>query len=140
LVHLIRSNAVGQRVDAELSLTSRSDRPVISVITVGEMFALARKFGWGTDKQAALDQLVRQLVIIQLNQGDILDRYADIDRYCEKELSPARPMAQNDMWIAATACAFDATLISADSDFNHLAPRFLRLIRVDAKTGEVLAP
>lgn len=139
LVHLVRASDVGRHVDSDLSLSSRPDRPLISVITVGEMAALARKLGWGKEKRAALDRLVRQLVIVHPHQGEVISRYAEIDRYCEKEITPARPMAQNDMWIAATASAFDATLITTDSDFDHLTPRYLSRIRVHAKTGEVLA-
>jgi tRNA(fMet)-specific endonuclease VapC len=139
LVHLIRASTVGRRVDEQLSLTTRSDRPLISVITAGEIFSLARKFGWGQSKLEMLDHLIRQMVIVQLHQGDIISRYADIDHFCEREAVPARPMGQNDMWIAATASALRATLITADSDFDHLAPRFLNRIRVDAQTGDIIA-
>jgi tRNA(fMet)-specific endonuclease VapC len=140
LVQLIRDRLAGQRVNNELSLSSRPERPLISVITVGEMAALARKLGWGAAKQAALDRIVRELIIVHPHQGDVIARYADIDYYCEKELSPACPMSQNDMWIAATASAFGATLITADTDFDRLTPRFLSRIKVHARTGEVLAP
>jgi tRNA(fMet)-specific endonuclease VapC len=139
LVHLVRASIVGRRVDEDLSLTTRSERPLISVITVGELFALSRKLNWAAPKRAKLDQLVRQLVIVQLHQGEIIPRYADIDHFCEREMKPARPMGQNDMWIAATASAFDATLVTSDSDFDHLSPRFIKRIRVDAHTGAIVA-
>jgi tRNA(fMet)-specific endonuclease VapC len=139
LVHLVRGSTVGQRVDDELGLSERSERPLISIVTVGELTSLAAKFGWGSAKRSALDGLVRQLVIVQLHQGDIVERYAEIDHFSEREMRPARPMGQNDMWIAATASAFGATLITTDSDFDHLSPRFVTRVRVDARSGAILA-
>jgi len=139
LIHLIRANPVGTAVDQAFGLSARVDRPLISVVTVGEVKAFAMKLGWAKPKRSKLDLLVRNLVVIQLHQGDILDRYAEIDCFSEKEMVPARPMGQNDMWIAATASATGATLITTDKDFDHLSPRFLRRIRVDGKTGVVIA-
>lgn len=139
LVHLIRESHVGVAVNEALGLSDRPEKPLISVITVGEIKALAVKLGWGRHKRAALEALVRQLVVVQLHQGDILDRYAEIDHYCERELRPARPMGQNDLWIAATASATGASLITTDSDFDHLTPRFLSRVRFDARTGDIIA-
>lgn len=139
LVHLVRGSVVGRRVDDELSLSSRPERPLISIITVGELFALARKLNWAAAKQARLGHLLRQLVIVHPHQGEILQRYADIDHFCEREMKPARPMGQNDMWIAATASVSGATLITTDADFDHLSRRFLSRVRVDARTGAVVS-
>jgi tRNA(fMet)-specific endonuclease VapC len=40
-------------------------------------------------------------------------------------------MGKNDLWIAATASVYGLSLITADLDFNHLAPAFLNLELVD---------
>ena len=45
-------------------------------------------------------------------------------------------MAQNDLWIAATAAAPGAVLMTTDTDFDHLDPQFLTRVRIDAKTGD----
>lgn len=34
-------------------------------------------------------------------------------------------MGKNDLWIAATASAIDATLITSDKDFDHLDGNYL---------------
>ncbi len=39
-------------------------------------------------------------------------------------------MGKNDLWIAATANATGATLLTTDSDFDHLSPNFIDLIRI----------
>jgi predicted nucleic acid-binding protein len=134
-VHLIRGKTIGQRIAREHLLTQRPDKPFISIVTVGELKALALKLGWGATKQQVLTELVGELVVVNLNQGDILDRYAKIDHYSERVAKPARRMGKNDMWIAATAAALDAHLITTDSDFNHLEATHIRLVRVDPVSG-----
>ncbi|MBK9016619.1 MAG: PIN domain-containing protein [Saprospiraceae bacterium] len=43
----------------------------------------------------------------------------------------ARNMGKNDLWIAATAHATQATLLTTDMDFNHLDGVFFDLERID---------
>ena len=136
LVYLIRDRAIGQKIVADHALQDRTEKPLISIITVGEARALARKLAWGPAKRRSLADLIANLVIVHPQQGEIVERYAEIDFYCEKELKPARPMGQNDMWIAASAAALDAYLLTADTDFLRLAPQYLRLVIVDPQTGE----
>jgi len=139
LVHLIRNKQVGQRIAAEYSLGGRPERPLISIVTLGELRSLARKFGWGREKVQRLETLARELVVVDLQQGDILHWYAEIDFFCEKQLKPARPMAQNDMWIAATAAATEAYLLTADGDFDHLVPGIIHRVKIRRDTGETEA-
>lgn len=138
LIQLIRGRDVGRRIDAHLGLRERPERPIVSVVTVGELRALALKFGWGDRKRAALDELVRQLVSVDINIDLVITRYAEIDQYAEREVKPARPLGQNDMWIAASAAAFEAHLVTTDHDFDHLAPRFIERTKIDAHTGDVI--
>ena len=135
LVHLIRGNNIGQRIANDHQLLQRAERPLISIVTVGELRALATKLGWGAAKQRQLEELLAELVVVNLNQGDIVKHYAAIDYYCEKVMKPARPMGQNDLWIAATAAAADAHLLTTDRDFDHLKPQFIKLVRLDPATG-----
>jgi tRNA(fMet)-specific endonuclease VapC len=138
LVHLVRDSTIGQRIVHDYQLHKRPEKPLISIITVGEMLSLSYKFGWGEKKRSLLSDLFQNLVIVRLNQAGILNKYAEIDYYCERKAKPARPMRQNDMWIAATASAVDAYLFTTDSDFNHLEDIFIQLIRVDPRTGQTI--
>ena len=54
-------------------------------------------------------------------------------------MKPARPMGQNDIWIAATATTLDAWLMTTDEDFDHLHPKYIQRIKIDAKTGKTIA-
>lgn len=138
LVELIRNRGTGQRINNELALSERPERPVISVVTVGELRAAARKFGWGPRKQSALSEFIRQLVVVDIRADNVLTNYAEIDHDSEREVKPARRMGQNDMWIAACAAAYGAHLVTSDNDFDHLTPRFLDRIKVDPHTGAIL--
>jgi tRNA(fMet)-specific endonuclease VapC len=137
LVQLVRYNAAGKRIDEQLRLTGRQERPLISVVAVGELHALALKLGWGREKVRQLSEVVRQLVVVDISRTDVIHRYAQIDEFSERQVKPARPLGQNDMWIAATAAAYDAHLVTTDTDFDHLTPRFIRRTRIDPRTGEV---
>lgn len=135
LVHLIRQNVIGRRVESDHQLASRPERPLVSFVTLGELRALALKLGWGTKRTRQLDDLLDQLVVVNINQGDILDHYAVLDHHTEKVARPARRMGKNDLWIAATASALSAVLMTTDGDFDHLAPAFFHRVRVDSRTG-----
>ena len=76
--------------------------------------------------------------MISLAQGDITLRYAELDYHNRKTLRPARPMGENDTWIAATTVAVDGVLVTTDSDFDHLSPDFIGLVKVDARTGATI--
>jgi tRNA(fMet)-specific endonuclease VapC len=117
LLELARGNPRGQAIDARFALSSSLSSSMISVVTVGEMLALSRKVGWGQSKIGALRKMLDELVWIDINRQEILEAYAEIDHVSE---SIGICMGKNDVWIAATAKATGATLITTDPDFNHL--------------------
>jgi tRNA(fMet)-specific endonuclease VapC len=43
VIHLIRDNEIGQQVDAAFQICHRPDRPLISIVTIGECLSLARR-------------------------------------------------------------------------------------------------
>jgi len=101
-----------------------------SVICQGEILALAEKNGWGANKRGRLEQLLDQIPRLDISRKEIISAYALINAWTHGNSSmsppiaspprPAVPMTQNDMWIAATAYASGATLVSTDKDFTHL--------------------
>lgn len=110
---------------------------VVSVTSRGELFSLAYQFGWGQQKREELRRQLDRITTVGINQHEIISRYAEIDAYSQNEL-PDRPlgksdrnMGKNDVWIAATASVLDATLITTDTDFDHLDGEFLDRIYVD---------
>jgi len=136
LVHLVRGDDLGIGIAEEYELRERVEKPLISIITVGEMKAITMKFRWGQQKRNLLDKLFQELVIVHLNQGNIVEKYAEIDYYSKQVVKPAHPMGQNDMWIAATASALEACLLTTDNDFDHLVPDHLTRIKIEHQAIE----
>lgn len=93
------------RIEATFGLRARRERPLVSIVTVGEALALARKFGWGNAKVETLKTQLSELVVVDLAQGDILSRYAIISAHC---MSAGVALSDNDRWIAATVAATGA--------------------------------
>lgn len=106
-----------------------------SIVTIGELesFVLQRK--WGLTKIQELKDLIAELTILDINSEDVIARYAEIDAYSQGKLDnkplplgmSARNMGKNDIWIAATASATEATLLTTDLDFNHLQTVFANI-------------
>jgi predicted nucleic acid-binding protein len=117
ILALVRGNDLGRYVDATYGLTSGTRAFFVSVVSVGELFALANKFRWGPPKRSALDAAMAAFVVLDVNPLSVLKTYGDIDAASD---AAGRPMGKNDVWIAATAKVSDATILTTDKDFDHL--------------------
>jgi len=123
LIETLRDNEVGQRINAELGLARRSERPLISTVTVGEALALARQFGWGAVKTSALRELLRNLVVVDVSRPGVVEKYAEITDHARRS---GLSLSDYDRWIAATTSVSSAWLITTDKDFTPLDPAFIR--------------
>jgi predicted nucleic acid-binding protein len=83
LIHLVRGNAIGRAIDTKYDLLGRRERPLISIVTVGELMKFAEWRNWGERKKATLRELLNELVIVDISDQTILDRYAKIGAYLE---------------------------------------------------------
>jgi tRNA(fMet)-specific endonuclease VapC len=139
----LRGAETADKIEDDLRLFSSGNNVAISVVTIGELRSIAKQRGYGENKTKKLEKLLRSLAIIDINIEEVIERYAEIDTYSQGRLPEkplaftARNMGKNDLWIAATASAYDLTLISTDQDFNHLDDEFLRLKQVDLSNHKV---
>lgn len=90
------------------------------------------KAGYGEKRIARLRTFIDALTKFGIDFEEVIHAYAQIDAYSQKKLDPsvpftARNMGKNDLWIAATASAFDLVLLTTDQDFAHLAGTYLQL-------------
>lgn len=131
LVQLCRGGEIGRAIAARYQLRQRTLTPVISIVTVGEMYAFARRANWGDRRKAALDDLLRNLVIIEVGAPSVLNAYAEISTWLRAH---GRPVGHNDRWIAATAKALDATVLTGDADFDPLHPEIITREFIDPKS------
>ena len=124
VVDVARNNRSGQAILETYSLKSRVDRPLISVITTGEMLGIAKSQSWTSDKTKVLHELLSEFVKLELTP-EVVEAYSDLVALCRQKNHTMGQ--QNDMWIAATAKVTGAVLLTADSGFNWLNPQFIRV-------------
>jgi tRNA(fMet)-specific endonuclease VapC len=127
LIHLVRENRVGRSVESRFRLQTRAERPLISIITVGEILAFAKRSGWSTAKIALLEDLLSDLEVMAISD-EVVDQYVQVDVFLRQA---GNPVQQNDMWIAATAIASGAHLLTTDRDFDPLYPAHLDRTWID---------
>ena len=128
LVHLVRGDGIGQHIQADYAPMLLDPRPLISIVSEGELRSLTYQFHWGKQK---IEQSLFYLSYFKrasIDQPEIYEAYAAIDAY---GISVGRSMGKNDLWIAATAHVVDATILTTDKDFDHLASEFLKCQRID---------
>ena len=124
-------------VDKKYAPLALPNEAIISVVTVGEIKAIAIRNGWGKKRLEKLEQILNQIIIADINSEEIINRYAEIDAFSQGRLMgrvsnfTARNMGKNDIWIAATTSVLDATLLTTDNDFNHLHDEFLSVAKID---------
>jgi tRNA(fMet)-specific endonuclease VapC len=128
VVFLVRGGAVGEAIDARFRLRARAERPLVSIVTLGEALAFARWRNWGAPRTETLATLLREFVVVDIGNRAVLERYAEIDSFLK---SGGRTVADNDVWIAACASAADATLLTTDRDFDPLHDRYIDRVWID---------
>jgi tRNA(fMet)-specific endonuclease VapC len=117
VIHLTRGSSVGQAIDERFQLRARADRPLLSVVSLGEALAFAQLRNWGQRSTEILRSLLRELVIFDIRSQAVLDRYAQIASFLKRN---GRTVGDNDVWIAACTAAADATLLTTDRDFDSI--------------------
>ena len=83
-----------------------------------------------------MENFLTKVQVLPIARREILDAYAQIDAYSQSKHPTlnlpkgitARNMGKNDIWIAATAHAIGAALVTTDKDFHHLNGVFLNVI------------
>lgn len=138
VMHIMRNDSKGQ--EATRYLDDRADNPVIviSAVTKGELLSLTIQRQWGQDKRRFIQDFLRSVTIVDINHtdNDLMNAYAAMDAYSKgkgsdpdgnSKAGSSVTMGKNDLWIAATARVLNATLLTADGDFDHLADVFLKI-------------
>jgi len=110
----------------------------ISVVNIAETESLVVQWNWKKNKVNTLKKILENIITIDIEQNNqpILDAYVNIDAFSQGKIpapsgqalnNSSRNMGKNDLWIAATAYAMDAILLTTDSDFDHLHDVFFEV-------------
>ena len=138
-----RGAGYAEEAERRFAFSSPPNIALICVVTVGEILSLSLQFRWSEEKKVKLDELLRKIPWVDINNSQTLEKYAEIDAYsqCKHSTMKAnvptpRNMGKNDLWIAATAAVLQATLLTTDGDFDHLNGTFLKVeyIEPNART------
>jgi len=78
VLELVRSKELGRRISAQFDLDHAVHRPLLSVVSVGELMALASYRGWGDGKRRFLTGMLDTLVIVDIHHQTVLDAYAEL--------------------------------------------------------------
>ncbi len=111
----------------------------MSVVSRGELITLGYRNKWDEVRNAKLEELMRKIPQVDINNDAVMQMYGEIEAFSQgfhpiKTLSmSARNMGKNDIWIAATTSVTRASLITTDSDFDHLDGIFFPVIKIDQK-------
>jgi tRNA(fMet)-specific endonuclease VapC len=127
-VALIRRKELGGRIEQAYGVASNRGSALISVVTVGEMFSLARQWSWPENKVHELDSLLEDVICVDISNEEILRAYGQIHHFL---IQRGNPIGDNDMWIAATCAASGAILLTTDKDFDPLDGTFIRRFWID---------
>lgn len=137
IVIYLRDKLSKQVIETVYNPFNLANTLLVSIVTVGELRAFSQKNKWGKPKLERMEDLLSKCAIIDINNEEILNRYAEIDAFSQGRLDgkvssfSARNMGKNDIWIAATASVLDATLLTTDNDFDHLQDEFLQVAKID---------
>src|SRR5690554_863216 len=99
---------------------------LVSIVSHAEILLLARRNEWGPKRLAQLQELLDSFVTIDL-LPEVVSSYVEVEMYSSKVEGGARNMGKNDVWIAASAKAANARLLTSDKDFAHFTPDFLHV-------------
>ena len=124
VVGYIRAAGYAEYVERKLQACQPPNIALVSIISKAELYSLAIQFGWGDEKRDDLEDLLKKLPSVDINNDQIIRRYAEIDAYsqCKNPTRPNPPgmtsknMGKNDIWIAATGSVLNATLLTTDHD------------------------
>ncbi len=130
LVAYIRGNRLAEHIENQFGLKKRATKPIICIVSKGEIFKLAEQFGWQQAKRAAMSDLLSDLIIAPIKDEDVVLRYAQISHYLSS-LKPSVTIQQNDMWIAAIASCIEAHVITTDKDYQRLDGTWIKLHWID---------
>lgn len=137
LVALARGRDLGMYINTEYRLSQRPERPLLSSIVSGEIWGLAKSWGWKATKRDQLDRILSELVYVSAGEAPIVNAYADL--YAQVT-SAGTPLGENDLWIAATAQAANATVLTTDTDFDRLPPNTVLVERIEPTVIQHVPP
>ena len=123
MIYLLDTNAISALMRADprmaswLSSIGADDRVVICTISRGEILFGLERLAAGRRRSELEEKALSLFAVLPCEPipSTAGDRYANVKTAQQRR---GLPLDENDLWIAATTLAIDATLVSRDSDFH----------------------
>jgi len=119
LVHWVRQDPTGQHLRQGYHLEARSERPLFSTITEGEILGLAKCWNWGSGKLQTLAEILAELVRFEASLPEVVDAYAKLYNLDQAQ---GQNTGENDLWIAACARVTGSILLTCDRHYLWMHP------------------
>lgn len=132
-----KSKDRARKIEADYKIFAKENNLAISIVSIAEINSIIHQFEIGDKRRKGIDKILGNVTKLDISYDEILKKYEEIDAYSRgkhrtiKSSFSAINMGKNDLWIAATASAFNITLVTTDKDFNHLNGRFIEVEFID---------
>ncbi|MEZ4984474.1 MAG: PIN domain-containing protein [Saprospiraceae bacterium] len=136
ILYYLKDPITRERIISDYQPFEEGNNAIISIVTLGEIMAIAQKNSWGNLRIEAVNKILKQFLVVEIKYGKLLEKYAEIEAFSQRKHKrittsfTARNMGKNDVWIAATAAITDAILITSDKDFAHLEGVFFEIVLI----------
>ncbi len=128
LIQFVRGKRKWDRIRQSYQLLLLDPRPLVSVVSVGEVRSLAYQWNWGERKLEQMEFILGYFKVLTIHTPAVLEAYARIDSHFKRR---GVKHGKNDLWIAATASVAGATLLTTDHDYDDMDPYFLNREWID---------
>lgn len=132
-----KSRDLARHIEEEHQIFAEENKLSISFVSIAEINSILHQFAFGDRRRKEINDLLARITRLDISYEHILEAYENIDAYSQGRHKSLKSdfssinMGKNDLWIAATASAFNITLVTSDKDFNHLDGVFLDVEYVD---------
>jgi len=124
------ASPVAQRIEEDYRISASTFRPLICVVTLGEVRAFAR--AWGEARTQLLTSVLANFAVVSIGRAEVIEAYAELHHL---NLAQGLNIGQNDLWIAAAAKSAGLPVLTSDRDLLGLPEGAVGVIQVNAKTG-----
>jgi predicted nucleic acid-binding protein len=113
----VRGKDTGQAIEKACDLWSRPSRPLVAIVSHGEVRAFALHRRWEEAKMKQIRGILGYTIPVDIRNDAVNDQYA---RLHSELVTTGYTLSDNDLWIAAVSIVADATLVTNDNDFGPL--------------------
>ncbi len=135
----LRPSPFASFVETQYAPFTSPNISAISTITLGELSSFGYRNNWNEERKRKLAGILHKIPHIDIGRDAIIESYGEIQTFSQgrhptrKLGTSSRNTGENDLWIAATTIAANATLITTDDDFDHFNGVFFPVIKIDPK-------